>query len=188
MRGSIMKPGSISLDAVQDEPLKFAAPLSVGVAAFDREPLVAISPLEITGEVSRIDGGFTMTARLAYDGQLECSRCLAAYPFREDETFSMVLYPRRPVAADEVELVRDDLDALFYDDPMIPLAPIAEERVQMALPMKPLCRPDCKGLCAECGKDLNQGPCGCAHESVDPRWEALKALKEEALKGLKQKA
>src|SRR5262245_15801458 len=179
MRGLIMKPGTASLDAVQDEPLKFAAPLSVGVAAFDREPLLAISPLEISGEVSRIDGGYALTARLAYGGELECSRCLAAYPFQEDETFSLVLYPRRPAATDEVELAKDDLDALFYDEPTVPLAPIAEERVQMALPMKPLCRPDCKGLCAECGKDLNQGPCACAHEAVDPRWEALKALKEK---------
>lgn len=188
MRGSIMKPGAISLDAIQDEPLSFAAPLHVGVAAFDREPLKAISPLEISGEVSRIDGGYALSARLVYGGELECSRCLATYPFREDETFSLVLYPRRPESGEEVELARNDLDALFYDDPVVPLAPIAEERVQMALPMKPLCRPDCKGLCPECGKDLNQGPCGCAHASVDPRWEALKALKEEALKGLKEKA
>jgi uncharacterized protein len=179
MRGSIMKPDSISLDAVQGEPLRFAAPLSVGVAAIDREPLLAISPLEISGEVLRIDGGFALTARLAYGGELECSRCLVAYPFQEDETFSLVLYPRRPEAAEEVELAPDDLDAVFYDEPTISLAPIAEERVQMALPMKPLCRPDCKGLCAECGKDLNQGPCGCAHEPVDPRWEALRALKEK---------
>ena len=188
MRGSIMKPGTISLDAVQDEPLSFAAPLHLGVAAFDREPLKEISPLEISGEVLRIDGGYALSARLVYGGELECSRCLAAYPFREDETFSLVLYPRQKVPEGEVELARDDLDALYYDDPVVPLAPIAEERVQMALPMKPLCRPDCKGLCAECGKDLNQGPCGCAHASVDPRWEALRALKEEALKGLKEKA
>src|SRR5215475_2197939 len=179
MRGSIMKPGAVSLDAIQDEPLSFAAPLHLGVAAFDREPLKAISPLEISGEVSRIDGGYALSARLVYEGELECSRCLASYPFREDETFSLVLYPRRAAAADEVELAKDDLDALFYVDPVIPLAPIAEERVQMALPMKPLCRPDCKGLCAECGKDLNQGPCGCAHEAFDPRWEALRALKEK---------
>ena len=179
MRGSIMKPGAISLDAIQDEPLSFAAPLHVGVAAFDREPLKAISPLEISGEVSRIDGGYALSARLVYGGELECSRCLATYPFREDETFSLVLYPRRPESGEEVELARDDLDALFYDDPVVPLAPIAEERIQMALPMKPLCRPDCRGLCPECGKDLNQGPCGCAHASVDPRWEALRALKEK---------
>lgn len=180
MRGSIMKPATISLDAVLDEPLRFAAPLHVGLEALDREPLLAISPLEISGEVMRIDGGYALSARLVYDGQLECSRCLAAYPFREDETFSLVLYPRKPAAGEDVELAKDDLDALYYDEPVIALAPIAEERVQMALPMKPLCRPDCKGLCVECGKDLNQGPCGCTHEAADPRWEALRALKEKA--------
>ncbi len=179
MRGSIMKPDTISLDAIQDEPLVFAAPVTIGAAVFDREPLLAISPLEISGEVSRIDGGYVLSARLVYSGELECSRCLAAYPFREDETFSLVLYPRRPASGDEVELARDDLDALFYEEPLIELAPIAQERVHVALPMKPLCRPDCKGLCAECGKDLNQGPCACAHESVDPRWEALRGLKEK---------
>lgn len=180
MRGSIMKPATISLDAVLDEPLRFAAPLHVGLDSLDREPLLAISPLEMSGEVMRIDGGYALSARLVYDGQLECSRCLAAYPFREDETFSLVLYPRKPAAGEDVELARDDLDALYYDEPVIALAPIAEERVQMALPMKPLCRPDCQGLCAECGKDLNQGPCGCTHEAADPRWEALRALKEKA--------
>ena len=140
---------------------------------------LAISPVEISGEVLRIEGGYALSARLVYEGELECSRCLAAYPFREDETFSLVLYPRRPAAQGEVELGKDDLDAMSYDDPVVPLAPIAEERVQMALPMKPLCRPDCKGLCVTCGKDLNQGPCGCAHEAADPRWEALRALKEK---------
>jgi uncharacterized protein len=180
MRGSIMKPASVSLDAVFDEPLRFAEPLHLGVAALDREPLVAISPLEMSGEVMRIDGGYALSARLVYEGQLECSRCLAAYPFQEDDAFSLVLYPRKPeVEGEEVELGKDDLDALFYDDPVVSLTPIAEERVQMALPMKPLCRPDCKGLCAGCGKDLNQGPCGCSHEAVDPRWEALRALKEK---------
>lgn len=179
MRGSIMKPATLSLDEVLDEPLRFAEVLSVPAAAFDREPLVAVTPLELAGEVSRIDGGYALSGRLVYGGELECSRCLAAYPFREDETFTLLLYPRRPTAEGEKELEKDELDAVFFDDPHVPLAPIVEERVQMALPMKPLCRPDCKGLCAGCGKDLNQGSCGCAHESADPRWEALRALKEK---------
>ncbi len=174
-----MKPATLSLDAVLDEPLRFAEVLSIPAAAFDREPLVTISPLELSGEVARIDGGYALSGRLVYGGELECSRCLAAYPFREDETFTLLLYPRRPPSEGEIELGKDELDALYYDEPLVPLAPIAEERVQMSLPMKPLCRPDCRGLCPECGKDLNLGPCGCAHESVDPRWEALRALKEK---------
>jgi uncharacterized protein len=179
MRGSIMKPmESLSLESVLEEPLRFDTTVPVSASAIDREPLLSVSPLRMAGEVMRIEGGYALSAELVYEGELECSRCLAPYPFREDETFSLVLYPRRP-AEEEKELGRDDLDVLFYDEPVVLLAPIAEERVQVALPMKPLCRPDCRGLCAGCGKDLNLGPCACVRDDVDPRWEALRALKEK---------
>jgi uncharacterized protein len=173
------RPDSLSLDTVLDEPVPFGGELAVPVSAIDREPLLSLSPLRISGEVRRIEGGYALDAELVYSGELECSRCLAAYSFGEDETFSLVLYPRTSAPASEVELSPDDLDVLYYTDPVVPLAPIAEERVQMALPMKPLCKPDCRGLCPTCGKDRNLGPCACAPESVDPRWEALKALKEK---------
>ncbi len=165
-------PDSLSLEVVRDEPVRFAYALPVAVSTIDREPLRSLSPLELSGVISRIEGGYALDARLVYGGELECSRCLAPYPFREEETFSLVLYPRERQSAAEV-------DVLYYDEPVVALSAIAEERVQMAFPMKPLCRTDCKGLCADCGNDLNQGPCACAPETLDPRWEALKALKEK---------
>jgi uncharacterized protein len=178
-----MKPDALSLEAAGalDEPLRFENELNVSVSALDREPLVSLSPLRIQGDVRRIEGGYALNARLTYEGQLECSRCLAAYPFREDETFSLVLSPRPHASAEEIELEGADLDVSFYDEnePAIELAPIVEERVQISLPMKPLCRPDCRGLCARCGKDLNLGACDCTGETVDPRWEALRALREK---------
>jgi len=174
-----MKPGNLSLEAALDEPLRFENELTVSVAALDREPLISLSPLHMSGEIRRIEGGYAMTARLVYEGELECSRCLTAYPFQEDETFSLVLSPRRPAGAQEIELEPADLDILFYSEPTIALAPIAEERVHIALPMKPLCRTDCRGLCPTCGKDLNLDACACARETIDPRWEALRALREK---------
>jgi uncharacterized protein len=185
MRGSVMKPHTISLESVPDEPLRVEAELPVSVAAIDREPLLALLPLRLAGELSRIEGGYALTARLAYDGQLECSRCLSPYPFREDEEFTLLLNPRpsvsAPGAAKEVELAPADLDTQYYDpaQPIVELIPIAEERVQMALPMKPLCRTDCRGLCPTCGKDLNLGSCACVRDTVDPRWEALRGLREK---------
>jgi uncharacterized protein len=179
MRGSIMKANSISLESVSNEPLHLESELAVGASALDREPLLALSPLRLSGDVSRIEGGYALTARLSYDGQLECSRCLTAYPFHEDEEFSLVLYPRQKQPGTDLELDLGDLDTQYFDQPVIELSPIAEERVQMALPMKPLCRPDCLGLCPTCGKDLNLGSCACARDTVDPRWEALRALKEK---------
>ena len=173
------RPESLPLESVLDEPVRFGGELAVPVSAIDREPLLGLSPLRISGEVRRIEGGYALEAELVYSGELECSRCLAGYAFQEDETFSLVLYPRAGAPSPAEELSRGDLDVVLYDDPVVPLAPLAEERVQMALPMKPLCKADCKGLCPSCGKDLNLGACACTRETIDPRWEALKALKEK---------
>jgi len=178
--GSIMKPvASLSLETIVDEPLRFDFELPLTLEGLDREVLVAISPARIAGEVSRVEGGHALSARLTWGGELECSRCLVPYPFANDEEFSLVLYPRPPVTESEVSLEPEDFDAYFYDDPVVPVAPIVEERVQMAVPMKPLCRDDCRGLCPSCGSDLNVSECDCAVEEVDPRWRALQLLKKE---------
>ena len=55
--------------------------------------------------------------------------------------------------------------------------PILIEQLQLNVPMKPLCRVDCKGLCPECGAELNAGACPCGETKVDPRWGTLAALK-----------
>lgn len=97
-----------------------------------------------------------------------CSRCLApvdetlAVPFRER-------FASRPDAVpqedqDEVHLVTDD---------HITLDPYVEEAVWLALPLAPVCSSDCKGLCPECGANLNDKPCGCSNDSIDPRLAGL---------------
>ncbi len=170
---------TLSLDAVVDEPLPFAFELYFSTAGLDREPLLEISPVRLEGDVSRIEKGFSFDARIAYSGRLECSRCLVSYPFETREDFSLILTKRPAVAAvAEVSLEGEDFDAYFYDDPVLSVAPIAEERIQMDIPMKPLCKEDCRGLCPRCGEDWNVASCGCAIESADPRWEALRQLKK----------
>jgi len=58
------------------------------------------------------------------------------------------------------------------------LEPMLRDAVTLALPLRPLCRPDCKGLCARCGADLNQGACDCVEDDTDPRWADLDAVRE----------
>lgn len=170
-------PNQIALDAVPaGEPLAFEFDVPFTLAALDREPLLAISPVRLQGSITRVEGGFALEARYAFQGLLECSRCLAPYAFEADEPFSLLLYERGPRLPDVRELSPDDLDVSYYEGDLLPVPPIAEERVQMAIPMKPLCREDCPGLCAQCGRDRNLGPCGCATETADPRWNALKDL------------
>ena len=172
------QPNTLSLDAVLHEPLPFAFELSFSAAALDREPLLEISPVRLEGEVSRIEKGFAFDARIAYGGRLECSRCLASYSFQAQENFSLILKKRPAPTGEEVPLDSEDLDAYFYDDSVVSVAAIAEERIQMTVPMKPLCKEDCRGLCPLCGEDWNVADCGCALESADPRWEALRRLKK----------
>ncbi len=175
---AMKRPNTLSLEGVRDEPVPFAFELSFTPAALDREPLVEISPVRLEGRVGRVEGGYSLEAELSYRGRLECSRCLAAYPFETDEQFSLLLYKRAPVLSEELALQKDDLDIYFYEEPSIAVAPIAEERIQMAVPMKPLCREDCRGLCPHCGDDLNLATCGCNVRPIDPRWNALAELKK----------
>jgi uncharacterized protein len=84
--------------------------------------------------------------------------------------------------------VATTVDELFVTDPEegetypiagdhIDLEPMTREAVVLGLPLAPLCRPDCKGLCPTCGAELNRGPCGCPPPATDPRWAALDALR-----------
>ena len=79
--------------------------------------------------------------------------------------------------AGERELDEDDLGVLHLEEEVLDTRPILLEQLQLNIPMKPLCRPDCQGLCPQCGADLNLGACGCGERQVDPRWAALAALK-----------
>ena len=171
-------PDALSLESVLDEPVPFSFELAFSTEKLDREPLLEVSPVLFEGEISRIEKGFALEGRLSYQGRLECSRCLAGYPFETREDFTLLLTKRITAAGGEISLQGDELDEYFYDDPVVPVAPIVEERIQMAVPMKPLCREDCRGLCPRCGEDLNVTECGCAAEEADPRWEALRLLKK----------
>jgi uncharacterized protein len=72
----------------------------------------------------------------------------------------------------------DDLDSVYVEDGRVDLAQWARDALVEAMPATILCRESCAGLCAECGHDLNAGPCGCVAQAGDPRWQALAALAE----------
>ncbi|HYN22371.1 MAG TPA: DUF177 domain-containing protein, partial [Thermoanaerobaculia bacterium] len=71
----------------------------------------------------------------------------------------------------------DELGVRHLEGEVLDSAPILLEQLQLNVPMKPLCRPDCRGLCPLCGADLNAGMCSCEERSEDPRWAGLAALK-----------
>ena len=105
-----------------------------------------------------------------------CARCLEAYPFRLGTDFSLALVPKQPLPA-EVELSDEDLDLAYYEGEQIDLSPLVHEQIILALPTRPLCREDCKGLCPNCGANLNTEACRCAVQTNDRMPPILKNLK-----------
>ena len=90
-------------------------------------------------------------------------------------TLDVRLTPR-PATADSIELAADDLDVDFYDKDEIDLGAVIETETTLALPMKPLCRDGCLGLCPVCGGNRNLVRCACQQRAPDPRLAALKDL------------
>ena len=81
---------------------------------------------------------------------------------------------RVPCRATVVELGADDLDLDFYTNDQLDLTRIVETETSLALPMKSLCRSDCRGLCPVCGVNRNAVPCACAPRPPDPRLAVLR--------------
>jgi uncharacterized protein len=112
--------------------------------------------------------------------ELECGRCIERFTLPVSTHFDLLYLPHSENRGEgEREIEEHDLETAFYRDETIDLGHLMQEQFYLALPMKPLCRDECKGLCPHCGTNLNTGTCDCKAEWVDPRLEALRALKEK---------
>jgi uncharacterized protein len=106
-----------------------------------------------------------------------CGRCAEGIQSQVTADVDLRFAPR-PSRADDAELGRDDLDTDFYADDQIDLGRVIETETTLALAMKPLCDPACRGLCPVCGANRNLNPCACSERAPDPRLAVLKTLTE----------
>ncbi|MHB8799153.1 MAG: YceD family protein [Thermoanaerobaculia bacterium] len=166
----------LNLEAALDAPLALSHRLEVPTGRLERPELLSLEPVEFTGTLQKAEPGFVLAGELSVAGQAICSRCLAPVPFASKGEVSWVLAPahRRPTE-EETELTANDLEVVWYDDFLVPFDPLVEEMLQLEIPLKPLCRPDCLGLCPRCGSDRNTAPCDCREEG-DERLAKLKSL------------
>jgi len=113
--------------------------------------------------------------------ELPCSRCLEPFQWPVDAHFDLRYQPHITNTGEgEREIEEDDLSTAFYEDEAIDLGQLIREQFYLSLPMKPLCREDCGGLCPVCGANLNRSTCGCKRDWEDPRFAALRAVKERS--------
>jgi uncharacterized protein len=111
-----------------------------------------------------------------------CARCLETFDMRLDVPLQVNLAPHKDMnfgegeGEDEDGLDKDDVAFSFYKGEEIDVSDIVREMLLLDVPLRYLCGEECKGLCAQCGRNLNTGTCSCAKTSVDPRFAALKQL------------
>ncbi|MGN0106566.1 MAG: YceD family protein [Hominilimicola sp.] len=123
-------------------------------------------PVRIKGHISNNGKSLILNAECTGHMTTQCARCMkdidVPVKFEIDEN----------LAQDDGESSYDD-EVILFDDVKIDIDDIAANNFLMNVEGKYLCSEDCKGLCPQCGADLNEGDCGCGQDNVDPRWAAL---------------
>ena len=118
-----------------------------------------------------------VTGKLRTQVQLSCCRCLDPFEVQRDIGVDLLYLPQSDNRGEaEAEISDKDLSTAFYRDEQIDLADMVREQLQLAVPMKSLCRDECRGLCPACGTNLNIERCACDTRWRDPRLAALETL------------
>ncbi len=131
----------------EEKEVGFCSPLSGRISIFKSGRKVFVS-----GEIS-------------IDLQIDCSRCLERFSYPLNSDFSLTLLPpmRRDVSS-EIELKKEDLELNFYEGEEISISQIIREQIILSLPLNPICKASCQGLCPQCGSNLNLERCSCKGE------------------------
>lgn len=135
----------------------------------------------LRGEVQlmRTSQSILVTGRLRTVVELACDRCLEPFTMPVEMDLEEEFRPTIDIGTGAaIPVIEEEVGQGTIDEHhLLDLAEVVRQGLLLAIPTHPLCRPDCAGLCPECGQNLNEGPCQCQHRVEDPRWAALKDLR-----------
>ncbi|MBA7702716.1 hypothetical protein ES703_111486 [subsurface metagenome] len=140
---------------------------------------VASGKSMVEGEVGlmRTDRGILAKGTLHTEIGVTCSRCLSLFNCPLTLNIEEEYFPITDVVSGASLPLPEEPGCFTIDEHhIIDLTEVIRQYALLAIPMKPLCRGDCAGLCPNCGHNLNQGPCDCSPQDKDPRWSVLRKL------------
>lgn len=188
----------LDLTRIREAETPYAKTFEPDTLAAADDPFRMTGPVELVMTVRKDGDLFHLVGQLRGELGLACSRCLEPFALAFDPSFDLRYLPQHlnegSVGADDDgtdgddddaaddsrgggEVGGDDLTTAFYRDDRIDLVQMIREQMFLAIPMKPLHRDDCKGLCPSCGANLNETTCACRDEWIDPRLAPLRDLK-----------
>jgi len=160
------KPGAIGYGEEAEQKGSLAAEGRAEVLHEHRGPKEIVADIRLRGH---------------WEGKFEvpCARCVEPVPIPLEADFDLLF---RPIGADagpaERSISAPDTEIGYYQRDSLLLEDVLREQVLLSLPVRTLCKPDCKGLCPRCGGNRNSQSCSCEEGPSDPRWEALADLRE----------
>jgi DUF177 domain-containing protein len=176
----------LDIKELELHPLEFAEEfppytVDLGAEARQKGPLKASGRAEVVEEhhgKHEILKDIRLRGKLSAQLELQCARCLESVPQDIKREFELLYRPLGSDAGrDELSVTDAEAEIGYYQGDGVLLEDVLREQVLLALPLKVTCREECKGLCPQCGKNLNQEQCSCSIEMEDPRWAALKEVR-----------
>jgi len=171
----------IEIQELERRKIRFDETFPAGALHFPETDWRQVDGVRANGMAELLDPSRSRTVRVcghilaSVEGS--CARCLEEAVKTFDDDFELFYHPMEEIAKNEsVAISGKDTEAGFYEMPGINLAEVLTEQILLWLPMRSLCREDCKGICPVCGANRNSTACGCEMPKGDTRWDALKSV------------
>lgn len=169
------------VEALTEAGESFAHTYAPGELDLDDEHVRLRAATIVEGRARRADERVELSGRLRSTLEADCDLCLTPVEIPVEVEFAVSYVP--PALAAEPpadrEIRPDDPDFSVYEGDRIDVDELVREQLLLAQPSRFRCREQCKGLCPDCGADLNRETCACVPTQIDPRWAALAPLKKD---------
>jgi len=177
----------IAIEELELHPVDFreefpAGVIDLGAEVRQRSPLRSEGHADLVEEhhgKRKVVQDIRLKGKLDTSLELPCARCLEPVVHPVERSYDLLYRPLGTDAGhEELSITDAEAEIGYYQGEGVLLEDVLREQVLLAVPLKAVCREDCKGLCPHCGKNLNESQCSCEDLLEDPRWSALKGIRE----------
>jgi uncharacterized protein len=165
----------VEIEDLSPEPLHVHHVFPAGEIKFSHEDAVLDDSVTADFILSHKDRALRVDGTVEAAVRFRCSRCTKEFSRTVSTSYDLSYLPQPKWTNEdaEIELRYEDMDVAYYDGISFDVDLMVLEQIELALPMKFICRENCKGLCYNCGADLNEGTCLCKNETSDSRLSVL---------------